>query len=183
MVITIFLIIFSGFKVHTDATRICGYRYCVDEDFKFKKPLEIIAAVSLSLLTLLNAFMVLYFWSSIKYFVDLKTNLALSSQQEPFSTLGLFVIFSLKFAIFLRLVINLTLNPLTVVMIVSDIRSKMASFELTFMILRGFLSPIRDFIELNLFCYMIREQDAKRTAQEHGTTRQVLGGSRGKRSQ
>jgi hypothetical protein len=34
------------------------------------------------------------------------------------------------------------------------------------MLLRGFLAPIRDFTELNLLCYMLRLQDAKRREME-----------------
>ncbi len=36
------------------------------------------------------------------------------------------------------------------------------------MFLRGFLAPIRDFTELNLLCYMLRLQDAKRRELEDG---------------
>jgi hypothetical protein len=37
------------------------------------------------------------------------------------------------------------------------------------MLLRGFLAPIRDFTELNLLCYMLRLQDAKRSEMEVGS--------------
>jgi hypothetical protein len=77
MVVIIVFIITSGFKVHTDAIRICGYKYCPQQDFKFNSFLEITEAVALAVLTLLNAFMLIYFWSSIRYFLTLKTNLAL----------------------------------------------------------------------------------------------------------
>ena len=36
------------------------------------------------------------------------------------------------------------------------------------MFLRGFLAPIRDFTELNLLCYMLRLQDAKRREVDDG---------------
>jgi hypothetical protein len=76
----------SVFKVHTDSLRICGYLYCADSHkFQYNTPLEIIEAVSLSILTLLNAFMVVYFWNSFRYFVTLKTNLALSNNKEAFT--------------------------------------------------------------------------------------------------
>jgi hypothetical protein len=76
----------SAFKVHTDSLRICGYHYCADShQFEYNTPLEIIEAVSLSILTMLNAFMVVYFWNSFRYFVTLKTNLALSNNKEAFT--------------------------------------------------------------------------------------------------
>ena len=36
------------------------------------------------------------------------------------------------------------------------------------MLIRGFLAPVRDFTELNLLCYMLRLQDAKRREIEDG---------------
>ena len=59
-------------------------------------------------------------------------------------------------------------------MVVSDISEHEASFEFIFLILRGFLQPFRDFIELYLICYMLRVQDAKRRAQEEGTAHALV---------
>ena len=119
--LTIFIVT-SAFKVHTDSLRICGYLYCAEShQFEYNSPLEIIEAVSLSILTLLNAFMVVYFWHSFRYFVTLKTNLALSNNKEAFSVFSRFILFGLQASLVFRFLINLTLNPLTVVMILTDL--------------------------------------------------------------
>ena len=155
----------------TDSFRICGYRYCENQQkFEYNTPLEITEATSLSILTLLNAFMVVYFWRSFHYFVTLKTNLALSNNKEAFSVFSRIIIFGLQIALILRFLINMINNPLTVVIIVSNLsESQKDTFELIFMILRGFLAPFRDFTELNLLCYLIRLQDAKKGEMEVGS--------------
>jgi hypothetical protein len=65
--------------------------------------------------------MVVYFWQSFHYFVTLKINLALSNKKEPFTVFSRFILFGLQASLILRFLINLTLNPLTVVMIVTDL--------------------------------------------------------------
>ena len=48
------------------------------------------------------------------------------------------------------------------VLITTDISEHVLGFELTFLLIRGFITPVRDFIELNLICYMLRYQEGRR---------------------
>ena len=57
---------------------------------------------------------------------------------------------------------------MTVAMIRTNISDYVNGFELTFMLVRGFVAPIRDFTELNLICYMLRVQEDKRSQNENG---------------
>ena len=146
---TILLVLSLGVdisKVYTDVTHLKGYNKVASD----KTISETAQAAALIIRTLLHVYMALWVASMIKYFITLK------AERSSLSKFALFISALIFILILVRLFLHLFMNPLTAVLIMTDNVIPDDIVEAIFLIVRGFIVPLRDILEVSLICYMLR---------------------------
>jgi hypothetical protein len=90
--------------------------------------------------------------SILKYFIAMK------AERNHISKYGMFIVSLIILLILIRLLLHLFMNPLSAVLIMTDDVIPDDVTEAIFLVVRGFIVPSRDLLEVSLICLMLRVQ-------------------------
>ena len=133
-------------KIYTDVTHLSGYNQVASDDTWS----GVIQSIALIIRTLIHAYLTAWAASILKYFIVMK------AVRNHLSKYGMFIISLIILLISIRLLLHLTMNPLTAVLILTDDVISDHAIEAIFLVVRGFIVPCRDILEVNLICLMLR---------------------------
>jgi hypothetical protein len=82
----------------------------------------------------------------------------MKAERKQISKYGMFIVSLIILLVLLRLLLHITMNPLTAVLILTDYVISDDAIEAIFLVVRGFIVPCRDILEVFLICLMLRVQ-------------------------
>lgn len=88
----------------------------------------------------------------MKYFIAMK------AERKQISKYGMFIVSLIILLVLIRLLLHIIMNPLTAVLILTDDVIPDDAIEAIFLVVRGFIAPCRDILEVFLICLMLRVQ-------------------------
>jgi hypothetical protein len=113
---------------------------------------EVIQSIALILRTLIHVNLIAWAAQMMKYFVEMK------AQRNPISKHGIFIVCLIILLVSIRILLHITMNPLTAVLILTNDVIPGDAVEAIFLVVRGFIVPCRDILEVSLICLMLRVQ-------------------------
>jgi hypothetical protein len=88
----------------------------------------------------------------MKYFIAMK------AERKQISKYGMFIVSLIILLVLIRLLLHIIMNPLTALLIMTDDVIPDDAIEAIFLVVRGFIAPCRDILEVFLICLMLRVQ-------------------------
>ena len=133
-----------------------------NDDLNHTTVLHIILISAISLRIMENLFMMFYAFDSIIYFLRMKIN-NLSLQKKQFTNFNIMIISFLIFALIFRPFAFTTIDSIIIARLVTNVSNNYA-LQVLWIIVRVFINPPRDLIELSLISYMLCYQDNRNRA-------------------
>jgi hypothetical protein len=135
-------------KIYTDVTHLSGYNKVASDDTWS----GVIQSIALIIRTIIHSFLIAWAASIMKYFIAMK------AERKQISKYGMFIVSLIILLVLIRLLLHIIMNPLTALLIMTDDVIPDDAIEAIFLVVRGFIAPCRDILEVFLICLMLRVQ-------------------------